>query len=201
MNSISRKIIDHARTLPEGEILSDRNFLHLGKQAVVDQEMSRLVEQKKLFRLSSGMFVLSYQTRFGIRGPSVNRIIEGIARMTGERITVSGATAANCLRLSKHVPMCDVFWTSGEDRIMNLGVSEIKFRHVPDWQLCAPNTKTGDAIRAFVHLGKLVTDQVFDEFKSRLDDEEQDELLNLSSNVPTWIAEKLSTLAAPAPAL
>ena len=201
MNSISRKIIDHARTLPEGEILSDRNFLHLGNQAVVDQELSRLVEQKKLFRLLSGMFVLSYQTRFGIRGPSVNRIIEGITRMTGERITVSGATAANCLRLSKHVPISHVFWTSGEDRIMNLKALKIELQHVPDWQLCAPNTKTGDAIRAFVHLGELVTDKVFDDFKSRLNEEEQDELLKLSSNVPNWMAEKLSTLAAPVPAL
>ena len=205
MNSISQKILDDARNLPEGEILSPRRFLHLGERAEIDRIMSQLVEQKKLFQIWPEMFVLSYQTRFGICGPSINKIAAGVARITGERIAISGADAANLLGLSKHVPMRDVFWTSGQDRIMYLGPLEFKLKHVEDWQLYAPNTKTGDAIRALSYLGKLITDQVFDKLKSRLDEidrldeKEQDEILELRPNMPTWMAENLNALAAPAP--
>ena len=199
MNTIFQQILDDARNLPEGEILSPRRFLHLGKRAEIDRFMSQLVEQKKLFQIWPEMFVLSYQTRFGIRGPSFNTITAGVARITGERIAINGADAANLLGLSKHVPIRDIFWTSGQDRVLHVGSLEIELQHVEDWQLYAPNTKTGDVIRALSYLGKLITDQVFDKLKSRLDEKEQDELLELRPNVPTWMAEKLNTLVSPAP--
>ena len=201
MNSISRKILNHARTLPEGEILLPDSFLHLAKHATIEQELSNLVEQKKLFRIYSGMFVLSYSTKFGPCGPSVHRIIAGIGRMTGEKIAISGATAANGLGLSKHVPMSYVFWTSGPGRVMKLENLEIKLQHVPDWQLYAPNTKTGDGIRAFAFLDKWVTDKVFHKFESLLTEDERKELLDLRPNVPEWMADKFSTLAELTPTL
>ena len=199
MTGISRQILNHARRFPEGEILSTDSFLHLAKHATIEQELLNLVEQKKIFRIDSKMFVLSYEGQYVNYGPSTHRIIADIARMTGEKIAISGAAAANCLGLSKHVPMSDVFWTSGPDRIMELDGLKFELQHVPDWQLYAPNARTGDGIRAFVHLGELITDKVFHKFKSLLTEDERKELLDMRPNVPGWMADKFSTLATPAP--
>ena len=202
MNSMSQQILDHARTLPEGEILSSESFLHLGEQSAVDREILRLVDLKKMFQIYDEMFVLLYKGKFAaIRGPSINKMILGISRVTGERIAISGATAANYLGLSKHVPMCYSFWTSGEDRTMYLGAQKISFRHAPDWKLCAPSSKVGDVVRALSYLGESETDKVLDNLKLLITEQEQSELFDLDIDIPTWMTEKLSAFAAPSPAL
>ena len=96
---MSQQILDYARTLPEGEILSADSFLHLGKREAVARELSRLIDQEKIFQIDAGLFVLSYPTRFGIRGPSINMVVKGITRLTGERIAIGGGAAANLLRI------------------------------------------------------------------------------------------------------
>ena len=200
VNSLSQKILNHARTLPEGEILLAESFSQLGKPTRIAPELSRLVERRKLSQIADGMFVLSYLTRFGIRGPSVNSVVDGIARITGERIVISGVAAACLLGLSKNTPLRNVFWTSGPDRAVKLGPRQkIRLHHVPDWQLYAPNTKTGDGIRAFVQLGKLETGRVFDRFESLLNEEERQQLLDMRPNLPAWMAAQLSTLASSGP--
>ncbi len=88
------------KALPEGATLSAKELLHLGERAAVDQALSRLVKRGEILRVRRGLFVLPVKTRFGERVPSASTVVENIARTTGERVSISGAAAANILWLS-----------------------------------------------------------------------------------------------------
>jgi Family of unknown function (DUF6088) len=195
MTTTSQAIKAYAEALPEGATLSAKELLHLGERAAVDQALSRLVRRRELLRVRRGLFALPVKTRFGERAPSASTVVESIARTTGERVSISGAAAANLLGLSTQNPARQVFWTSGPSRHLKLGAQEVELRHVPNWQLRAPNSKAGHAFRALAYFGQLEAREALNRIKPRLNEEEQSELFGLRANAPTWMAKELSALA------
>lgn len=198
MTTTSRAIRAHAKALPEGATLSARELLHLGERAAVDQALSRLVKRGELLRVRRGLFAAPVKTKFGDRAPSVSAVVESIARTTGERVSISGASAANILGLSTQNPARQIFWVSGRSRHLKLGAQEVELKHVPNWQLRAPNNKAGHAFRALAYFGKSEVRSALMRIRSQLDEEERHELFGLRANAPIWMAKELSTLAAPA---
>ncbi len=53
METLPETILKHARSLPEGGVLSPKEFLHLGNRAAVDQVFSRLAKEGKLMRVAT----------------------------------------------------------------------------------------------------------------------------------------------------
>lgn len=195
MTTTSQAIRAYAEALPEGATLSAKELLHLGERAAVDQALSRLVRRRELLRVRRGLFALSVKTRFGERAPSASTVVESIARTTGERVSISGAAAANLLGLSTQNPSRQVFWTSGPSRHLKLGAQKVELRHVPNWQLRAPDSKAGHAFRALAYFGQSEAREAMNKIKLRLNEEEQSELFGLRANAPTWMAKELSVLA------
>ncbi len=101
MRTTSEAIKAYAEALPEGATLSAKELLHLGERAAIDQSLSRLVKRGELLRVKRGVFALPVETRFGKRAPPVEAVVENLAKSAGERVSVSGAFAANMLGLSK----------------------------------------------------------------------------------------------------
>ncbi len=197
MTTTSQAIKAYAEALPEGATLSARELLHLGERAAVDQALSRLVKRGELMRVRRGLFALPVKTRFGKRAPSVGAVVENIVRTTGERVSISGASAANILGLSTQNPARQIFWTSGPSRRLKLGAQEVELRHVPNWQLRAPNSRAGHAFRALAYFGKAEARNVLMRIKSQLSEEERSELFGLRGSAPIWMAKELSALAVP----
>lgn len=195
MTTISQAIKAYAEALPEGATLSARELLHLGERAAVDQALSRLVKRGELMRVRRGLFALPVKTRFGKRAPSVGAVVENIARTTGERVSISGASAANILGLSTQNPARQIFWTSGPSRRLKLGAQEVELRHVPNWQLRAPDSRAGHAFRALAYFGKSEARATLMRLKSQLSEEERRELFGLRASAPIWMAKELSSLA------
>lgn len=198
MTTISQAIKAYAGALPEGATLSAKELLHLGERAAVDQALSRLVKRGELMRVRRGLFAVPVKTRFGARAPSVGAVVENIAKATGERVSISGASAANILGLSTQNPARQVFWTSGPSRHLKLGAQEVELKHVPSWQLRAPNSRAGHAFRALAYFGKSEVREALRRIKPQLSEEEQRELFGLRVSAPTWMARELSALAVPA---
>ena len=188
MRTTSEAIKAFAKSLPEGATLSAKELLHLGERATIDQALSRLVKR--------GVFALPVQTRFGKRAPSVETVVENIAKSTGESVSVSGASAANLLGLSTQNPARQIYWTSGPSRHLKLGAQNVELKHVPSWQLRAPNSRAGHAFRALAYFGKTEAGQALRRIKLQLTEEERLELLSLRASAPTWMAKELSALAA-----
>lgn len=69
MSSLAQAILSAAQALPEGGLLSPKEFLHLGSRAAVDQTLTRLTREGKLLRVGRGTYALPVQSRFGTRPP------------------------------------------------------------------------------------------------------------------------------------
>ncbi len=194
MRTTSEAIKAYAESLPEGTTLSAKELLHLGERAAIDQALSRMVKRGELMRVQRGVFAQPVITRFGKRAPSVEAVVENLAKSTGERVSVSGASAANMLGLSTQNPARQVYWTSGPSRCLKFGAQDVELKHVPSWQLRAPDSKAGHAFRALAYFGKAEAGRALRRIKPQLTEEERLELLSLRASAPTWMAKELSML-------
>ncbi len=57
MKILTKKIMNYTSDLPEGFPLTAKQLWHLGKRAAVNQALSGLVKQRKLLRISRGIYV------------------------------------------------------------------------------------------------------------------------------------------------
>ena len=183
MQTTSQAIKAYAEALPEGATLSARELLHLGERAAVEQALSRLVRRGELLRVTRGLFALPVKTRFESRAPSVEALVEHIAKSTGERVSQSGVSAANLLGISTQNPSRQIYWTSGPSRHLDLGAQSVELKHVPSWQLPAPNSRAGHTFRALACFGKFEAAQALTRIKAMSNEEEQRELLSLCADL------------------
>ena len=153
MHSLPGSILQHAQSLPEGGVVSPKEFLHLGSRAAVDQALSRLAKQGKLLRVGRGAYVTPISGRFGTRPPAPGKVVEALAAQSGEVVVPHGAAAANALGLTQQVPVREVYLTAGRTRRLKLGRSEVLVKHAPRWMLALGAGPAGTAIRALAWMG------------------------------------------------
>ena len=194
MERLSEAILRYAENQPEGAPVLAKGLLHLGNRAAVDQVLSRLVRRGTLLRAGRGVYVLPVESRFGRRAPSVEKTIEGLAAARGERITNSGAMAANVLGLTAQLPVKRVFLTSGPSRTLTLGRERVELRHAPPWQLALPGRRAGEAVRALAWLGRDRAGAATGVVRERLSADERRELGSVSAQMPGWLAGPVSAV-------
>ncbi|WP_323764040.1 DUF6088 family protein [Marinovum sp.] len=192
---LSEKILAHARALPEGVPVTAKGLLHLGNRAAVDQALSRLSKRGSLLRAGRGAYVRSVESRFGKRAPSVEKTVKALAEHRGERVSGSGAMAANALGLTTQVPTRPVYLTSGASRRLWLGQQEVELRHAPNWQLALGNSQPGQVIRALAWLGPEKAEAAVKRLRRSLSDEDRAELARVAGRMPDWLAAVLGRMA------
>ena len=192
MRGLSRRIIEHAESLPEATPLCPAALLHLGNRAAVDQALSRLARSGALMRIFQGVYMRPIETRFGLRAPRVEKMIAALSKMWGETMVPCGGAAANQLRLTTQNPVRRVYLTSGPNRRLDRGSSVVELRHAPRWQLAAPNRRAGEVIRALAWLGPEEVEDGLEAVLPTLSEAEQEELAATRAILPNWIAEPLS---------
>lgn len=84
MSPLSETILSSGRALPEGGLLSPKEFPHLAPRAAMDQTLTRLTREGKLLRIARGVYTLPVASRFGDRPPSTMAVVEGIELASGE---------------------------------------------------------------------------------------------------------------------
>lgn len=192
MPSIAETILSHANRLPEGALISAKEFLHLGSRAAVDQALKRLCERKGLIRLGRGVYVRPIKTRFGTRAPAAEKVVERIAATRGETIVPHGAAAANALGLTTQVPTKLVFLTSGPNRRLRLGAQVIEMKHAPQWMLLPTQPSAGQAVRALAWLGKSRASEALSTLRFKLPPSTVEELIALRPALPSWMSKSIS---------
>ncbi len=196
MPSLPHRIAEYAATLPEGAPIRANGLLHMGNRAAVDQALSRLARQGLLLRVCRGIYVRPIATRFGVRAPAAETVIEALSSLWGETIVPSGGAAANVLGLTTQVPVRLVYLTSGPNRILRLRALVIRLLHAPRWQLVAPGRPAGLAVRALAWLGPADVERNLDRIERRLGQADLAELAAARPILPSWIATPLSALVA-----
>ncbi len=196
MPSLSKRIMEHACSLPEAAPICAGALLHMGNRAAVDQALSRLARSGRLMRICQGIYMRPVETRFGPCAPSVDKALGALAALWGETIMPCGGAAAHVLGLTTQIPVRSVYLTSGPGRRLRFGNLEIELRHAPRWQLAARGRRAGEIIRALAWLGP---DEVREGLQTVLPDlspEDMDELTDARATMPHWMAEPVSTLVA-----
>ena len=193
MRSLSDQIMEYAEALPEGSPLCPNDFLHLGSRPAVYQALSRLTRQDRLMRIFQGVYVKTIETRFGICGPRIEKVIEALSKLWGETIVPSGGGAANFLGLTTQVPMRLSFLTSGPSRQLRFRALEVELRHAPRWQLAGENRLAGILIRALTFLHPDEAEEALGKVRPRLSEADIAELVAARAILPQWIAEPLGS--------
>jgi hypothetical protein len=191
MKTLSERILAHAAELPEGTPLGAKELLHLGKRAALDQALSRLVRRGKLMRASRGIYVRPVQTKYGVRAPAAEKVVERIAHVRGETVAAHGAAVANALGLTTQVPTRLVFSTSGPSRRLKLGAQHVEMKHAPQWQLAEPE-EVGKALRALVWLGEERAPAGLALLKKKLSPSTLQEIADRRLALPGWLARSVS---------
>jgi len=190
VQAVAEKILSEAKTLPEGALISAKEFLHLGSRAAVDQALKRLKERNELMRLYQGVYVRPVKTRFGVRAPAPEKVIERFAATRAETVVPHGAAAANTLGLTTQVPTKLVFLTSGKSRSLKLGAQTVEMKHAPQWMLL-PSQRGGDAVRALDWIGEHRAAEALTMLKQKLPPSTVDELVALRPALPAWMSKSI----------
>ena len=191
MKTLPETILLHAQSLPEGGVLSPKEFLHLGSRAAVDQALSRLAKEGKLLRVGRGAYVALVLSRFGTRAPSPEKVVESLAAQNGEIIAPHGAAAANALGLTRQVPIREVYVTSGRTRTLKFGASEILVKHVPRWMFALGTRPAGAAVRALAWMGQTHAVETLAALHRTLPPSEWTALASSRAALPSWMARAI----------
>lgn len=196
MNTLPETILQQARSLPEGGILSPREFLHLGSRSAVDQAFSRLARTGRLLRVARGTYAIPISSRFGSRTPSPEKVIRALAEQSGEIVVPHGASAANTLGLTQQVPIREVYLTSGRTRKLKLGRSEVLVKHAPHWMLALGTRPAGSAVRALAWIGPTHAGKSLALLRRILPLSEWQMLTSTRATLPGWMAQAIGEEAA-----
>lgn len=191
MSTLPRSILAHAQSLPEGGVVSPKEFLHLGNRAAIDQAFSRLAKQGKLLRVARGVYVMPVSSRFGTRSPIAEKVVQSLAAQGGEVVAPHGASAANTLGLTQQVPIREVYLTSGRSRKLKLGRYEVTVRHAPGWMLALGAGKAGAAVRALAWMGPSHVRESLITLRRTLPSTEWRTLTSNRAGLPSWMARAI----------
>lgn len=194
--SLPELIVQQAKTLPEGGVLSPKEFLHLASRAAVDQAFSRLVKSGGLIRVARGSYTLPVSSRFGARSPAPQKVVESMAAVSGETVVPHGAAAANALGLTQQIPIREAYLTTGRTRRLNLGRSEVIVKQAPRWMFVLGSRPAGAAIRALAWLGREHAQESVQKLHRSLPKAEWQALTSHRASLPSWMAEAIGREAA-----
>jgi hypothetical protein len=195
MSHLAENILSTAQAMPEGGLLSPKEFLHLGSRAAIDKAFSRLAQEGKLMRVSRGAYVAPHQGRFGARPPSTESVVQAIEASCGETVVSNGAAAANALGLTTQVPTREVFFTSGRSRTLRLGNRSVELKHGNRWQLLLGKRPAGMAIRALSWLGPEAAPAALKQLRTKLPESEWEAVRSARAILPSWMAKVVGELA------
>jgi hypothetical protein len=190
MQTVAENILSQTKTLPEGALISAKEFLHLGTRDAVDQALKRLKERKELLPLYRGVYVRPVKTRFGTRAPAAEKVVERIATTRAETVVAHGAAAANSLGLTTQVPTKLVYLTSGKSRKLKLGAQVVEMKHAPQWMLL-PSHRAGEAVRALVWIGQHGAAEALTTLKHKLPQSTVEELIAVRPALPPWLSKSI----------
>ena len=196
MVTLPQSILQHAQALPEGGVLSPKEFLHMGSRPAIDQALSRLTREGNLMRVARGTYVLPVSSRFGMRPPAPAKVVQAMAVQNGDVVAPHGASAANALGLTQQVPIREVYLTSGRTRRLKLGQSEVTVRHAPHWMLALGTRPAGSAVRALEWLGPAHVGESLSKLRQSLPPEEWKALTSTRAALPSWMARAIGCEAA-----
>jgi hypothetical protein len=195
MPSLPVAIIEKSLTVPEGHVLSPKEFLHLGSRAAVDQAFSRLAKAGSLLRVARGIYVAPSRGGEETQARRTETVALSIAAKGKVAITGNGAVAAKSFGLIPQAPDEVTFLTTGRNKQLTVGSAKASLQHAPYWMLALGGSKAGDAVRALAWMGAECAEQTASQLHRQLSDSQWEALSSVRASLPTWMAVAVSKAA------
>ena len=192
MNSVPSRIVDYAKSQPEGALFGANELLGFGARAAVDQALVRLRNAGDIMRVARGTYTRPVATRFGSRGPDEVLVAQAFARREGVTITPHGAEEAHRLGLSTQVPVKTIWLTSGRAASLAVGAQTVEFKPAARWLLADPGGRAGALLRAIAWLGADEVAEQLPLLGKSLSAAERETLLEARGRMPGWLAQAVT---------
>ncbi|MBX2900271.1 MAG: hypothetical protein KF775_11505 [Cyclobacteriaceae bacterium] len=199
MKSISSKdkIVSKLQNLLPGSVVFAQDFFSEGSPEAVRQQLSRLVKEGLLKRLSQGVYVIPKKLgEHGYLLPTAEEIATAIARRDKARIIPTGEVALWKLGLSTQVPLNYIYLTDGPSRIIKVEESKgkkrytIKFKNASPKNFALRGKISGQIIPALKALGeKNLDESILEKIQSIIMRENLDDLNYDLAIAPAWISK------------
>lgn len=189
----SKNILKKIENLKEGEPFKSSAFLEIAPYTAIRHTLSRLVTSGYLMRVTRGIYVRPEINRYtGPVPPVTEKILKLVA--SGEKISITGAEAAQRLGLSTQIVLKEVYLTSGRTRKIRLENGwTIVLRHASHRKLSLSGRLAGVALSALWWMGKKeVTHQVISIIRQKLPTEEFLALKESVPLMPSWMGKMFS---------
>ena len=193
MESIETKIIRKIKRAEIGKLFFVNMFSKFGNAKAVNKALERLVQQGKLHRIVTGIYVIPAVFEYGNIFPDVDAIAVAIAKRDKARIVPTGSYALYKLGLTTQVPMNVVYYTDSSARKISIGKRTIKFKKASSRNLAFTGKISMLAIQALRTIGKgNATAEEIKHIKYILQNENPKHLQQDLLVAPVWIRILLS---------
>lgn len=194
--SVAKNVKGRVFEYEKGRPFNMRHFFNMGSRRAVDCALARLVEEGTVTRVSRGVYMRPKSSRFVESvAPEPREVVKAVAERTGERIAMSGAEAAQRLKLTTQVPFAPMFYTSGSSRELTINNQRVKLKHVADRKLELAGTPAGMVLAALWYLGKEgVNQEVLATIANNLSPEVLAEVQ--AANIPEWMSKAIASYQA-----
>ena len=130
MSSIPQKIMKRVKSKDRGWVFTAHDFTDFSTRKNLNAALCRLSKNGDIRRIARGFYDYpETHDEMGVLAPSLKGIAQAVVRQTGDRLTHSGATAANMLGLTTQVQGKIIFTTTGKAR--KIPVQDKYIRLVP----------------------------------------------------------------------
>lgn len=183
------RVLRRLRARGGGAVTTATDLLDMGTRAAVDQALSRLVRRGALRRVGRGVYAYPQQSRLlGELSPEPEEVAKALARQGAQRLTPSGAYAANLLGLTEQVPGRVEYLTDGPRRRATIGRLNVVLKRTTPKQLAAAGRITGLVMQALRFLRREQVDAgVVESLRQRLSEEDKRQLIRDIWLAPAWM--------------
>jgi hypothetical protein len=191
MESVEIKIIRKIKRDDRGKLFFANMFSKFGNAKAVNKALERLVQQGKLYRITTGIYVLPFVSEYvGNIFPDIDTIAVAIAKRDRAKIVPTGSYALNRLGFSTQVPMNIVYLTDGAARTVKVRKFTIKFKKTTPRNVSAIGKISKLVIQALRTIGKnYITDEEIKQIHQILKHEKPTHLEHDIWLAPAWIRE------------
>ena len=199
MSAVTDKIMKRVRGKGRGWAFTPKDFLDLGTRASIDMALTRLVQANQIRRIGRGLYDYpKLHDKLGALTPDADTIAQAVATQSGDKLSSSGAQAANRLGLSTQVPAQSTYLTDGPSRRVVLGKRVVDLRHASPKHLIAPGSAAGTVVQALRHVGSVRAADVAQVAARRLSANDKKTLALTAVQAPAWMRPTLVSIVSAA---
>jgi hypothetical protein len=185
------QILNRIKKARRGVLFFTENFVDYRNTEAVKKALQRLTNAGELERVATGIYVRPQKDSvIGKISPSIEDIVQAIAKRDKARIVPTGIYALNRLGLSTQVPLKVIYLTDGTSRKIKVGNTIITFKKTTPKNVAAVGEISRLAIQALRTIGKdKVTMGEIIKIQQLLKKEKKTKLEHDIRLAPAWIRE------------